>query len=106
MRLAGASDVSIVDSYSEEGAVQIITDSAAVYIPLADMVDFAAERRRLEGELKVCEGEIKRCEGKLSNEGFVAKAPAAVVDAEKAKLEKHKKQKLGIEEALAAIEGK
>ena len=106
MRLAGASDVSIVDSYSEEGAVQIITDSAAVYIPLADMVDFAAERRRLEGELKVCEGEIKRCEGKLSNEGFVAKAPAAVVDAEKAKLEKYKKQKLGIEEALAAIEGK
>ena len=106
MRLAGASDVSIVDSYSEEGAVQIITDSAAVYIPLADMVDFAAERRRLEGELKACDGEIKRCEGKLSNEGFVAKAPAAVVDAEKAKLEKYKKQKLGIEEALAAIEGK
>ena len=70
------------------------------------MVDFAAERRRLEGELKACDGEIKRCEGKLSNEGFVAKAPAAVVDAEKAKLEKYKKQKLGIEEALAAIEGK
>ena len=48
-------------------------------------------------------GEIKRCEGKLSNAGFTAKAPAAVVAAEEAKLEKYKAQLHGIEEALAAL---
>lgn len=105
-KLAGASEVSLVDSYGDDGAVRIITDSAAVYIPLADMVDFEAERKRLENELRTAEGEIKRCEGKLSNQGFVAKAPAAVVDAEKEKLEKYKRQKAGIEEALAAIRDK
>ena len=48
-------------------------------------------------------GEIKRCEGKLSNEGFTAKAPAAVVAAEQAKLDKYKAQLRGIEDALAAL---
>ena len=105
-KLASASDVEFPAEYSDEGAVQIITDSAAIFIPLADMVDFEAERRRLEGELKTMEGEIKRCEGKLNNEGFVAKAPEAVVAAEREKLEKYKAQKAGIEEALAAIAGK
>ncbi len=105
-KLASASEVEFPSEYSDEGAVQIITDSAAIFIPLADMVDFEAERRRLEGELKTMEGEIKRCEGKLGNEGFVAKAPEAVVAAEREKLEKYKAQKAGIEEALAAIAGK
>ncbi|MDD6094715.1 MAG: valine--tRNA ligase [Clostridia bacterium] len=106
MKLASASEVSVVSEFSEEGAVQIITDSATIYIPLADMVDFAAERKRLEGELKAVCSEIARSEGKLKNEGFVAKAPAAVVEAEREKLEKYKAQKLGIEEALAAIADK
>ena len=73
---------------------------------MADMVDFEAERARLTADLKKMEGEIKRAEGKLNNESFVAKAPEAVVAAEKEKLEKYKAQKAGIEEALAAIAGK
>ncbi|MBQ2729952.1 MAG: valine--tRNA ligase [Clostridia bacterium] len=105
-KLASAAEVALISEYTEEGAVQIITDSAAIYIPMADMVDFEAERARLTADLKKLEGEIKRCEGKLSNESFVAKAPEAVVAAEKEKLEKYKAQKAGVEEALAAIAGK
>ena len=105
-KLASAAEVELVGEYTEEGAVQIITDSAAIYIPMADMVDFEAERARLTADLKKMEGEIKRAEGKLNNESFVAKAPEAVVAAEKEKLEKYKAQKAGIEEALAAIAGK
>ncbi|MCI8611603.1 MAG: valine--tRNA ligase [Clostridiales bacterium] len=102
-RLASASSVTVTDTYADDTAVRIVTDSATIYIPLADMVDFAAERKRLEGEMAKIAGEIKRCEGKLSNEGFTAKAPAAVVAAEEAKLEKYKAQLRGIEEALAAL---
>ena len=102
-RLASASSVTVTEAYADDTAVRIVTDSATIFIPLADMVDFAAERKRLEGEKSKIGGEIKRCEGKLSNEGFTAKAPAAVVAAEKEKLEKYKAQLQGIEEALAAL---
>ena len=102
-RLAGASEMQIVPSYEDEGAVSIVTDVATVYIPLADMIDFEAEKKRLTAELSKIEGEIARVEGKLSNESFVAKAPAAVVNAERAKLEKYKATKVGLESELAKL---
>jgi len=102
-KLASASSVEIVDSYDDDTAVRIITDSATIHIPLADMVDFEAERKRLQGELTTVEGEIKRAEGKLANEGFVSRAPAAVVDAEKAKLEKYKEKLESIKAAIAKL---
>ncbi|MBQ6788768.1 MAG: valine--tRNA ligase [Clostridia bacterium] len=105
-KLASASSFAVVESYSDEGAVQIITDSAAIYIPLADMVDFAAEAERLEKELKTVDAEIKRAEGKLNNEGFTSRAPAAVVEAEREKLEKYREKKIGIEEALKSVKEK
>ena len=103
-KLASASEVELVDSYADTSAVQIITDSATAYIPLADMIDFDAERKRLQGELAKNEGEIKRLEGKLSNAGFVAKAPAAVVEGERAKLAKYHEVRKGLEEALAKLQ--
>ena len=102
-RLASASGVTVADSASSEGAVQIVTDSATVYIPLADIVDFAAERKRLEAELANVDGEIARVEGKLANENFTSRAPAAVVDAERAKLEKYREKKAGVEKALSEL---
>ena len=102
-RMASASAVEVVDSYTEEGAVQLITDAATIYIPMADMVDFEAERKRLEGELAVAEGEIARANAKLANENFVSRAPAAVVDAERAKVEKYEAQRQGILDALKAL---
>ena len=102
-KLASASAVAVVDSFDDDTAVKIITDAATIHIPLADMVDFEAERKRLEGELTNVEAEIKRAEGKLSNESFVSRAPAAVVDGERAKLEKYKEKKESIIAAIAKL---
>ena len=109
-RLASASEVEITDRpetfegvVSADNAVQIITDSATIFLPLADLVDTEKEIARLEGEQKKLNGEIERLEKKLSNEGFVAKAPAAVVDAERAKLAKYRENLEGVLTALAKL---
>ncbi len=103
LKLASASSVAIVDSYDSDDAVSVVTDAATLYIPLSDIIDFEAERKRLDGELKKIEGEISRLEGKLSNEGFVAKAPAAVVEGERAKLDKYLATKAGLLEAIQKL---
>ena len=102
-KLASASHVVVCENYSGDDAVQIITDSAAVYIPLAEMVDFEKELERLNKEKENVLKEISRIEGKLSNEGFVSKAPAAVVDGERAKLSKYRDTLTGIEAAIEKI---
>ena len=107
-RLASASEVEVAASFAEDvvsadNAVQIITDSATVYLPLSDLVDTEKEKARLENELKKLTDEIDRVNKKLSNESFVAKAPAAVVDAEKAKLEKYTENLKGVQAALAKL---
>ncbi|MBO5306187.1 MAG: hypothetical protein J6B12_05435, partial [Clostridia bacterium] len=76
---------------------------ATIFLPLSDIIDTEKERARLEGEKKRLEGEIARLEGKLSNEGFVAKAPAAVVEGEKAKLQKYRENLDGVVAALAKL---
>jgi len=86
-KLAGASDVEFPDEHNDDEAVRIITDKAVIFIPLAEMLDIEKEIARLEGERLKLIGEIERIDKKLSNEGFVAKAPAAVVEGEKAKRE-------------------
>ena len=105
VKLASASDVSVVDSYSSDKAVQIVTESATLYIPLAEMIDLDKELERLNKEKANLEKEIARLNGKLSNPGFVAKAPAAVVEAEKEKLQKYLDTLAGTEAAIAGIKG-
>ena len=102
-KLASAAEVALVDAYDDDTAVRVITDAATVHIPLGDLVDFEAERKRLENELKTVENEIKRAEGKLNNEGFTSRAPAAVVEAERAKLEKYKEKREGVIAAIAKL---
>ena len=92
-KLASVSSVEAVDEYTDTDSVAIITDSASMYIPLADMIDFDKELERLEKELGKAEKEISVFERKLSNADFVARAPEAVVAGERAKLEKYKAQK-------------
>ena len=92
------------DGYiTADDAAQIVTDAATVYLPLSELIDTEKERARLQKELEKTQGEIKRLDGKLSNAGFVAKAPANVVEAEKAKLEKYKETLAAIEAALAKL---
>ncbi len=102
-KLASASAMEIVDAYAADDAVSIVTDAATVYIPMAEMLDLDKERTRLAGEIKKTEGEIARLSGKLSNEGFLAKAPAAVVDGEKAKLAKYEDTLAALRTALAKL---
>ena len=99
-KLASASDVALCDKYEEEGAVSIITPAARIYIPLGELVDMEAEKNRLEKEAEKMRGEIERIEKKLGNEGFVSKAPAAVIEGERKKLAAYKEKLSGIEETL------
>ena len=102
-KLASASAMEIVEAYEKDDAISIVTDAATVYIPMADMIDTEKERVRLAGEIKKTEGEIARLNGKLSNEGFLAKAPAQVVEGEKAKLEKYQATLEALKAALAKL---
>ncbi|MBQ7970763.1 MAG: class I tRNA ligase family protein, partial [Clostridia bacterium] len=77
-----------INEQPPEGAVKLVCNGANLYIPFDQLVDIAAEIARLQKELEKAEGELKRVEGKLRNEGFLAKAPAALVESEKAKKEK------------------
>ncbi len=102
-KLASASAMELVDAYGADDAVSIVTDAATVYIPMADMLDMDKERKRLSGEIEKTKGEIARLAGKLQNEGFLAKAPAAVVDGEKAKLAKYEDTLAALTAALAKL---
>ena len=57
-----------------------------VLVPMAGLIDKDAELARLDKEIQRLQGEVQRVGGKLANEGFVAKAPAEVLDKERAKL--------------------
>ncbi len=87
-RLAGASESAVIaDSAAiTEKTVSAVTKAGTLYIPLGDLVDFEKEIARLTKEMDNLLKEIARAEGKLNNQGFIAKAPAQLVEAEKAKL--------------------
>ena len=85
--LAKTQAISILsqDQPDPDSATALVGDMR-VLIPLAGLIDKAAEGERLDREEKNLTKEKARLEGKLNNESFVAKAPAAVVDKEKQKL--------------------
>lgn len=86
-----------------EDAVSIVISDATIYMPLADLVDFAKEIERLEKEKEKLNKEIERVEKKLANQGFVAKAPASVIEEEKAKEEKYRAMLAQVEERLSKM---
>jgi len=87
-RLASASVVEVADNFTLSGAVRVVTDAANIYIPMNELVDAAAEIARLEKDLKKALDDKNFFEKKLSNPGFVAKAPAAVLEEQREKLKK------------------
>ena len=103
VKLAGVSELITADSYEDENAVNIVTDAATFYIPMADVIDFDKERARLNAEIEKNNGEIERLVKKLSNENFTSKAPEAVINAERAKLEKYEATKEALLAALAKL---
>jgi len=88
-RLAGASQVKVIASKEDAGerTVAKVTGIGTVFIPMGELVDADKERERLSAELEKVTAEISRADGKLNNQGFLAKAPKKLVDAEKEKLE-------------------
>ena len=87
-RMAGASESEVIaDRSTITGKnVSAVTKAGELFIPLGDLVDFDKEIARLQKELDNVNKEIARAEGKLNNQGFISKAPAALVEQEKAKL--------------------
>lgn len=102
-KLAYASEVEIADGCDDDTAVSIVTDSAKLFIPMADIIDFEKEKARLEKEKATANSEIERVNKKLGNPEFVAKAPAAVIEGEKAKLAKYTEMLKNIEEMIAKL---
>ncbi len=85
--LAGAAGVSLDGAYeAPKGTPASITPMGEVYMPLEGLIDVAAERIRLTREIEKIRGEVKKAEGKLGNASFVDRAPAEVVEQEKARL--------------------
>ena len=104
--LASATKVTVfeTDEAVPQNAVSIPITGGQVRIPLDQLVDMEAEKQRLLKEKKRLEGELKRVAGKLSNQGFLAKAPAALVEEERAKQAKYQSLMDEVEKSLAALE--
>ena len=87
-RLASASEVEIGDNFDAEGAVRVVTDAATVYMPMKELVDIEGEIARLNKDLQKAIVDKEFFEKKLNNAGFVAKAPAAVIEQQRQGLAK------------------
>jgi len=74
-----------VDIPAPEKSMIAVVSGAELYLPLAGLIDITQEIARLEKEVQTLNDEVDRVEKKLSNQGFVAKAPAKVIDEERAK---------------------
>ncbi|WP_336774398.1 valine--tRNA ligase [Paenibacillus sp. MMO-58] len=82
-------------------AMTAIVTGAELYLPLAGLIDISQEIARLEKELATLSSEVERVEKKLGNEGFVAKAPAKVIEEERAKMADYASKR---DKVLARIE--
>ena len=103
-RLAYAGEVEINKPIDDPSAVTIITDDAKVYMPLGDLIDFEAERARLNKERDAVLKDITFVENKLNNPGFVSKAPEKVVAEQRKNLEVYKEKLAMLDERLKALQ--
>ncbi len=106
-RMAYASEVTVTDAPPAEldGMVTVVTHGANLYMPLKELVDLDKERERIAKELEKARENLNRLAAKLANESFVSRAPEAVVNAEREKLEKAKILIEKLEESAAAMGG-
>ncbi|MDO4562682.1 MAG: valine--tRNA ligase [Clostridia bacterium] len=103
-KLAGAERVIIQSEEAlHEGCVCVVVEGAKIFIPLSDLIDVAAERERLTKEKERLESEIARVDQKLSNDGFVSKAPEKVIAAEREKAEKYREMYKKVLESIEKL---
>ncbi len=103
-RLASANEVVVSNSFdSLDNTVTIITDDAKIYIPMGDLVDFEAERKRLEKELAQAQDKLDFIMKKLNNPGFVNKAPEKVVEQNRQDAAKLEEKIENIKNSISAL---
>lgn len=103
--LAGAEPVAILeaDAQKPENAMTAVVNGVEVYLPLKGLIDVEKETARLNKELATLDKELARVSGKLSNAGFVAKAPAEVIAKEKEKQKGFEEKRIAINERLTYL---
>ena len=102
-KLASASEVVVDTTFALPDAVMAVTDTARLFIPMEELVDKDKELARLNKEKEKVQKDIDFLSKKLSNQGFLAKAPQQLVDAEKAKLAKAEEKMAKIEQSIAGL---
>ena len=80
-----------------------VISGAQIFVPLADLVNIADEIKRMTKEEKDLQAEVERSTKKLSNQGFVAHAPEAVINKEKAKKADYENQLQGVQERIQEL---
>lgn len=87
----------------DDDAVSTVIHNSVIYMPFAELVDIAKEKERLSKEREKLIKEVERVEKKLSNQGFVSKAPEKVIAEEKAKMEKYSTMLKAVEEQIERL---
>ncbi len=104
-RLARVSEVGLDAGEDGIGAHAVLRNGAEVFLPLEGVIDLDRERERLSGEIERLQNQLAGSNARLSNENFVSRAPAEVVERERAKAESLEEQATKLREKLSALEG-
>lgn len=106
LSLGYSNSVEITDDEGRKNSenIAIVLDKAEIQLPLKELVDFEKELKRLQKDKKDAEAELKRAKGKLSNQGFVSKAPAKLIEEEKEKVTKYEEILKTVEEQIVKVE--
>ena len=104
-RLGRATEIRALEGEAPKGAVQAVVGEATIMLPLADVIDLAAERARLAKERARIAGEAQKIEAKLGNETFVSRAPEEVVEENRERLAAAKVEMARLDAAMARIAG-
>ncbi|MBQ3005356.1 MAG: class I tRNA ligase family protein, partial [Clostridia bacterium] len=102
-KLASASEVEIGKDFNLENSVNIVTSDAKIYIPMGELIDFEAERKRLQKEMETAQKQLDMVMNKLNNEKFVSNAPQAVVDGQRAQAESLEAKLSMLKESLESL---
>lgn len=103
--LANITDITFIDDRENipRDAMTAVIDGAEIFVPLDELVDYHAELERLEKEKERLESEVKRVDSKLSNAGFISKAPEKVVEEERQKKIKYEEMLSKVNASLSVV---
>ena len=104
LRMARLDAIEFMDGEFAKGTARTSLHGLEIGLPLENILDFDAERARLDKEIAACETEMKKLSGKLSNQGFLAKAPQAVIDENKRRFSEEQERSEGLKAARKRLE--